>query len=107
MTETSNAKQTLENMLKEPESLRMLMRYLILEHGIDVKDAVIGQNEQGEEVKIDGKQIKIQFDELFKLTKNLMMGMSINPKTEELILFTSYIEEDKDGIRYDNWVDFI
>jgi len=100
--ETTEANQVIKNLLRDPEHLRMLLRLLINEHGQEVKNKLIGYDQNKEEIALDGKEIKIPLNDLYQATKNLALGLDYDEDTEEILLFTGYTEIDKDGNRYDN-----
>ncbi len=94
---------TIENMLRDDEHLRMLVRILVNTFGVDVEQKVIGYDpDKGETIALDGRQVRISKDSMMSATKNMALGLDWDDEKEEVILFTGYVDEDADGVRYDN-----
>tara|TARA_Y100000310_G_scaffold106514_1_gene104998 strand:- start:1968 stop:2273 length:306 start_codon:yes stop_codon:yes gene_type:complete len=94
---------TIENMLKDSEYLRMLVRILVNSYGLDVQDKIIGfDKETKKEIVMDGRQVRLSTEEMYMATKNMALGLDYDAEKNEIILFTGYVESDNEGIRYDN-----
>ena len=94
---------TIENMLRDDEHLRMLVRILVNKFGIDVEKKVIGYDpDKDETIALDGRQVRISKESMMSATKNMALGLDWDDENEEVILFTGYVDEDADGVRYDN-----
>lgn len=94
---------TIENMLRDDEHLRMIVRILINTYGIDVEKKVIGYDEEKQEtISMDGRQVRLSKESMIAATKNMALGLDWDEEKEEVILFTGYVKEDTDGVRYDN-----
>jgi len=94
---------TIENMLRDEEQLRMLLRILVNTYGVDVKNKAIGFNQETQETIVkDGRQVRLSKDAMLSVTKNMALGLDWDEEKNEVILFTCYMDDDKDGKRYDN-----
>jgi hypothetical protein len=94
---------TIENMLRDDEHLRMIVRILINTYGVDVEKKVIGYDEEKQEsIALDGRQVRLSKEAMIAATKNMALGLDWDEENEEVILFTGYFKEDIDGVRYDN-----
>jgi hypothetical protein len=94
---------TIENMLKDSEYLRMLVRILVNSYGLDVQDKIIGFDKKTKkEIVMDGRQVRLSTEEVYMATKNMALGLDYDAEKNEIILFTGYVESDNEGIRYDN-----
>ncbi len=93
----------IENMLRDDEQLRMLLRILVNTYGLDVEQKIIGYNQETKEtITMDGRQIRISKESMMAATKNMALGLDWDDEKSEVILFTGYVDEDIDGTRYDN-----
>ena len=76
---------TIENMLRDDEHLRMLVRILVNTFGVDVEQKVIGYDpDKGETIALDGRQVRISKDSMMSwccsVDKQLKYSESM-PKT--------------------------
>ena len=96
-------KTTIETMLKDQEQLRMLVRALVNTFGVDIKNKIIGYNQETKETIVkDGRQVRISKDSIIAISKNMALGLDWDEETSDILLFTCYMDNDKDGARYDN-----
>lgn len=94
---------TIENMLRDDEQLRMLVRILVNTYGIDVSKKIIGFDEEKQEtIMMDGRQVRLSSEAFMAATKNMALGLDWDDEKQEVILFTGYVDEDNEGKRYDN-----
>ena len=94
---------TIENMLRDDEQLRMLLRILVNTYGVDVEKKVIGYDPDKEQtIAMDGRQVRLSKESMLAATKNMALGLDWDDEKQEVILFTGYVDEDVDGVRYDN-----
>jgi hypothetical protein len=93
----------IEKLIRDEESLRLLLRTLIFNFGTDVENKVIGHDKKTKEaIVMNGRQIRLSLDTLMGTTMNMALGLDYDKEKDEIILFVGLTEEDKDGIRYDN-----
>ena len=94
---------TIEKMLRDDEHLRMLVRILVNMYGVDVQDKLVGYDKQTKKpIEMDGRQVRINSDQMMQATKNMALGLDWDDEKQEVIIFTGYVDQDKDGVRYDN-----
>ena len=70
---------------------------------MNVEKKVIGYDEEKQEtIAMDGRQVRLSKESMIAATKNMALGLDWDEEKEEVILFTGYVNEDVDGVRYDN-----
>jgi len=94
---------TIENMLRDPEQLRMIIRILIGNYGLDVENKIVGYDKETQQnIEMSGRQVRLSMEEMMVATKNMALGLDYDTEKDEVILFAGYVDTDKDGVRYDN-----
>jgi hypothetical protein len=94
---------TIENMLRDDEQLRMIVRILVNTFGVDVEKKVIGYDkEKKETITMDGRQVRLSKEDMIAATKNMALGLDWDEEKEEVILISGYLKQDIEGKRYDN-----